>query len=128
MNNKHVFYHPRCGVALLALLMAAGLAHAEEPSFHLGGYLRMGASFNLQDAPETAGDDRGKLSMLRGTLLLDADADAGPLRIKGVARAVREMQRRLAEEWETRDPGLPYRTPYEALIMASIIELAGGRV
>jgi hypothetical protein len=111
MNNKHVFYHPRCGVALLALLMAAGLAHAEEPSFHLGGYLRMGASFNLQDAPETAGDDRGKLSMLRGTLLLDADADAGPLRIKGVARAVREHQtgylKDLEQRVEATTPGGP---------------------
>ena len=46
-------------------------------------------------------------------------------------RAYRAMARHLKEEWEARDPNVPYRTPYEALIMASIIEketgLAGER-
>lgn len=32
------------------------------------------------------------------------------------------MQATLAEEWETRDPGLPLASPYEALILASIVE------
>jgi UPF0755 protein len=32
------------------------------------------------------------------------------------------MQQQLAAAWETRDAGLPYATPQEALIMASIIE------
>lgn len=32
------------------------------------------------------------------------------------------MERVLAEEWQNRLPGLPYDTPYQALIMASIIE------
>ncbi len=42
-------------------------------------------------------------------------------------RAYQAMQRHLAREWETREPSTPYKTPYEALIMASIIEKETGR-
>ncbi len=41
-------------------------------------------------------------------------------------RAYRVMQKNLAQEWETRDTESPYATPYEALIMASIIEKETG--
>jgi len=41
-------------------------------------------------------------------------------------RAYRAMQRHLAAEWEARDQGVPYRSPYEALIMSSIIEKETG--
>ncbi|MEX0899978.1 MAG: endolytic transglycosylase MltG [Gammaproteobacteria bacterium] len=37
-------------------------------------------------------------------------------------RAMRTMDAHLAQAWELRDSGLPYATPYEALVMASIIE------
>jgi UPF0755 protein len=40
--------------------------------------------------------------------------------------AYRAMQRHLAAEWEARDPNAPYRSPYDALIMASIIEKETG--
>lgn len=41
-------------------------------------------------------------------------------------RAFRKMERVLAEEWESRAEELPYDTPYEALIMASIVERETG--
>jgi len=41
-------------------------------------------------------------------------------------RAYAAMERVLAEEWETRADGLPIASPYEALILASIIEKETG--
>lgn len=42
-------------------------------------------------------------------------------------RAYRAMQRHLAVEWQARLEGVPYRSPYDALVMASIIEKETGR-
>ncbi len=42
-------------------------------------------------------------------------------------RSYRMMKKRVAAEWEKRAPGLPYTTPYEALIMASIVEKETGQ-
>jgi UPF0755 protein len=42
-------------------------------------------------------------------------------------RAYRAQQRHLQTEWAARAPNLPYRTPYDALIMASIVEKETGR-
>ncbi|MFT5482401.1 MAG: UPF0755 protein [Halieaceae bacterium] len=41
--------------------------------------------------------------------------------------ALEKMRRVLNDEWLGRDAGLPYQSPYEALIMASIIERETGR-
>jgi UPF0755 protein len=41
-------------------------------------------------------------------------------------RAMKLMDERLAKEWESRDQTVPYKTPYEALIMASIVERETG--
>lgn len=41
-------------------------------------------------------------------------------------RAYRKMQTTLLQQWKTRAPNLPYKTPYEALIVASIIEKEAG--
>jgi UPF0755 protein len=42
-------------------------------------------------------------------------------------RAYQIMGQRLADAWQERSPDLPYSTPYEALIMASIIEKETGQ-
>lgn len=42
-------------------------------------------------------------------------------------RAYQTMQRKLDAAWQQRSRGLPYRTPYDALIMASIIEKETGK-
>jgi hypothetical protein len=81
---------------LLALAGMTARAEGEEAgsgsSFHLGGYVRGWASFNLQDQPETASNDRWKPSMLRGSVMLDADARTGPVQWKGIVRADREAK------------------------------------
>lgn len=41
-------------------------------------------------------------------------------------RAYRAMEERLSHEWAGRSEGLPFETPYEALIMASIVEKETG--
>lgn len=42
-------------------------------------------------------------------------------------RSYEIMQTKLAKAWEARDANLPYKTPYQALIMASIIEKETGQ-
>lgn len=90
--------HIPLAMALLPLGMLSTGTHAmdygnDQFGLNLGGYVRSWSSFNLKDAPETRADDKGKLSMLRGSLLLDADAVTGPLRWKAIAR--------LDKEWMT---------------------------
>jgi UPF0755 protein len=47
-------------------------------------------------------------------------------RLAVLRRAFERMEQVLAEEWESRSDGLPLDTPYEALILASIIEKETG--
>lgn len=51
---------------------------------------------------------------------------SGTTDVDFLKRAYQQMQAALAEAWEQRDEDLPYKTPYEALIMASIIEKETG--
>ena len=52
--------------------------------------------------------------------------DAGSSDLALYRRALGAMARQLETQWPARVAGLPYRTPYEALIMASIIEKETG--
>ncbi len=54
----------------------------------------------------------------------EIDAESSDIQI--FQAAYRLMQRELEQAWATRQPGLPYQTPYELLIMASIIEKETG--
>jgi UPF0755 protein len=47
--------------------------------------------------------------------------------LRVLRRAYRAMQRHLEREWQARDPKSPYATPYEALIMASLVEKETGK-
>jgi len=52
--------------------------------------------------------------------------DKGSSELSIYKRAYHAMQENLTASWSMRSPGLPYRSPYEALIMASIIEKETG--
>ena len=65
---------------------------------------------------------------VEGWLLPDTylfDKQSSDLELFG--RAHRAMYQKLESAWKERDANLPYKTPYEALIMASIIEKETGR-
>lgn len=71
------------------------------------------------------GIDGGKLEgwLLPDTYLFDKQSSD----IELLARAHRAMKNKLDLAWNERAPDLPYKTPYEALIMASIVEKETGR-
>jgi UPF0755 protein len=50
---------------------------------------------------------------------------ASDLQIYRKAHAL--LMQRLNDHWEARDPSVPYKTPYQALVMASIVEKETGR-
>lgn len=51
----------------------------------------------------------------------------GTTDLEVLRRAYRAQQKRLADAWAARAPDLPLATPYEALILASIVEKETGR-
>ncbi len=53
--------------------------------------------------------------------------DRGTQDVVLLKRAYDSMQAKLNQAWENRDPNLPYKNSYEALIMASIVEKETGK-
>jgi UPF0755 protein len=53
--------------------------------------------------------------------------DKGSSDLIVLKRAYQLMQRHLQENWKKRDQGLPFETPYQALILASIVEKETGQ-
>ena len=47
--------------------------------------------------------------------------------LKVLKRSYQLMQRHLQDNWKKRDPDLPFETPYQALILASIVEKETGQ-
>ncbi|HSV68938.1 MAG TPA: DUF1302 family protein [Methylibium sp.] len=111
MRDKQ-FKRTLCGLAVAAALGSAGWsdAYAAEGaggdgdfSFALSGYARGWLSMNLEDQPELKAigkDSKGKLSMVRGSVLLDADAKTGPVKWKAIARVDREYRTKYLENLE----------------------------
>ena len=95
MKASHVSAKGIVAAVLATLGMTAG-AYAEDlgnNDFKIGGYLRTWASFNLQDHPETVQNDKGDLSMLRGSLFLEADAKFSQgIKVKAITRLDRELR------------------------------------
>lgn len=101
----------RTAAALLCLGLCGSSAWAQDAanegsgdfSFNLSGFARAWVSANLQNQPELLKVDkksRGKLSMVRGSVELDADARTGPVKWKVIGRVDREYKTSYLENLE----------------------------
>jgi UPF0755 protein len=81
-----------------------------------------------QAGPEEVGRALGLGRSAEGLLWPDTYLfDPGSSDVQILRRAHEAQQRMLLRAWEQREAGVPYRDPYEALIMASIVEKETGR-
>lgn len=101
--------------ALFCLLggLTTSTAQAEgDFGYNLSGYLRTTVAVNLQNQPETAGNDKWDIPMFRNTLLLDLDVYTGPLTWKFVGRLDKEIKtgylNRLEKLTQIQSPGGNY--------------------
>jgi hypothetical protein len=107
MRRSKIFRQTGPGLAVAAVLAGMGMPVAnaaglegtwmgrDDFTWALSGYVRAWASMNLEDQPELSAvgkDSTGKLSMLRGSLLLDLDVKTGPVKWKAIGRLDREYK------------------------------------
>ncbi|MCW0217672.1 MAG: hypothetical protein OJI67_05045, partial [Prosthecobacter sp.] len=107
MRRSKIFRQTGPGLAVAAVLAGLGMPVAnaaglegtwmgrDDFTWALSGYVRAWASMNLEDQPELSRvgkDSFGKLSMLRGSLLLDLDVKTGPVKWKAIGRLDREYK------------------------------------
>jgi hypothetical protein len=97
----------KIGAVVIGLGLCSGTALAAEDngdfSFRLGGYARGWASMNLDNQPElkqVGKSSRNKLSMVRGSLNLNADARTGPIKWKAIGRLDREYKTNYLDDLE----------------------------
>ncbi|MDH5649263.1 MAG: endolytic transglycosylase MltG [Gammaproteobacteria bacterium] len=94
----------------------------------------------LESAPklthELTGKKEGEIMALLGYANIHPEGrfypdtyfySAGATDISILQRAYKKMEKALWIEWEARDPSVPVKDPYEALILASIIEKETGQ-
>lgn len=99
---------------VLAYLSAQELLAAEEINLDEGFWQQLGIDAPLAPQPE-------------GLFFPDTyDYRRGDSPSMILRRAYRRLVAVLENEWQNRSPGLPYESPYEALIMASIVEKETG--
>lgn len=94
MNKRLLARQVAGAMAGLSLSCALhGTAHADEDNeIRVGGYLRGYAGWNLDDPQELRGNNRGRLSMLRGQAYIEADSTGPQLQWKIAGRAAREAR------------------------------------
>lgn len=124
-------------IAAAVAMTCMGVASAADPAdsvgsdsendFKFGGYVRTWASFNLKDIPDTPENDRGDLSMLRGSLLIDVAKKTGPIDWKAILRLDREYKTKYVERLENltkvKTPGGPGSDAMNQYNLSEIREL-----
>jgi UPF0755 protein len=103
---------------------------AQEPDLRFRVTLAEGVtSWQVVEALKRADFLQGDIAKRpeEGSLAPDSyEVDRGSDRASLIARMVQEQSDTLTELWASRADGLPYKTPEEALIMASIVEKETG--
>lgn len=117
--------HDTAGMSDAELLAAIGGNGANEAVAASGAQTAAGASLpsGALDAANGARPTNAEGLFFPDTYLFDK----GTSDLNVYRRAYGLMRQRLAAAWAARAPGLPYRTPYEALTMASLIEKETGK-